>query len=95
MIWIRPIDLFLGIIFIVEGCYNFFLLPGKYKEKILDYERIIEVVNIIEIFSTVANAERTPILIFMRSIRATRIKKVRKLSMKAKYFIKKYLAQNV
>lgn len=73
-----PIDLFVGIIFIVEAGYNLFILPGGLKDKIVDYDRIIEIVNIFEIFWNVAGGTRNIVLVFMRSVKATRIKKLRK-----------------
>jgi len=52
--WIKILDLFTALIFIMETTYYLMIVPGKYFNKIFNTDRIIELINIIELFYSYA-----------------------------------------
>jgi hypothetical protein len=90
--WIVPADSLVTIVFVAEVCYYLLVVPGGVRDKLLEVGRIIEFINVFELLWTVLDGPKSAPLIFMRAVRAARIKKVRSQTIKAKSFIKKYLA---
>lgn len=50
MDWVNQIELFVGVVFIIESFYYLIVIPGPYFEKLTDSARIVELINVFEIF---------------------------------------------
>lgn len=76
MKWIEPFDCFIGIVFVIELIYH--LKQAQFPHEIYDINRLLELINIFEIFWNFFGGTKNIIVIFMRSLRALRVKRVRK-----------------
>ena len=68
--WIIPLDILTGLIFIIETFYNILSMNGSFYDKIVNVDRLIEFINIFEIFWFIGGGFNNFILIIFKTIRS-------------------------
>jgi hypothetical protein len=87
--WIDPLDLFVGIVFVIELIYH--ASQCQTISELLDINRLLEIGNIFEIFWNYFGGTKNIPVVFLRSLRALRVKRVRKQFILAKFYFQKIL----